>query len=91
MGLGLAFLASGAVGATLSMNLQDRFTPDGAAILFTFLLSTLAAILFGTVPAWKLSRVDVAALIQRPGHGRTRNRWSTSTTGRAGRTTSRTS
>jgi predicted permease len=72
VGLGLAFLASGAVGATLSMNLQDRFTPDGAAILFTFLLSTLAAILFGTVPAWKLSRVDVAALIQRPGHGRTR-------------------
>lgn len=71
-GLFLAYLASGLVTATVSMNFQEGFKPDGTAILFTFLLSTLAAVLFGTVPAWKLSRVDVASLIQRPGHGRTR-------------------
>ncbi len=71
-GLGLAYLAGGAITATLSMNFDGGFTPDASALAFVLLLSTLAAVLFGTAPAWKLSRVDVTNLIQRPGHNRTR-------------------
>ena len=71
-GLGLAYLAGGAVTATLSMNFETSFTPDGSVALFALLLSSVAAVLFGTAPAWRLSRVDVTTLIQRPGQARTR-------------------
>lgn len=71
-GLAVAFVAAGAITATLPGNFGGRFTPDGSVVVFALLLSTLAAVLFGTAPAWVLSRTDVGALLQRPGHGRTR-------------------
>jgi predicted permease len=72
VGLGVAYLASGLVSATVSMDLQGSLTPDGSAIAFTLFLSTLAAVLFGTAPAWTLAQTDVGTLIQRTGQGRTR-------------------
>jgi len=71
-GVGMAYLAAGAVTATVSMSFNTTFRPDGSVVLVALLLSTAAAVLFGTVPAWKLSRSDVTALLQRPGQGRTR-------------------
>jgi predicted permease len=71
-GLAVAYLATGLVTASVSMKLQGSFTPDGSAMAFTLLLSTLAAVLFGTAPAWTLARTEVGTLIQRTGHGRTR-------------------
>jgi predicted permease len=74
-GLGLAYLAPGAITAVLSMSFGTSFTPDGSVVVFAILLSTLAAVLFGTTPAWTLSKVDVTTLLQRPGHGRTKARF----------------
>jgi len=74
-GLALAYLAPKAITAAISMNIQAAFIPDASVVVFALLLSTLAAVLFGTAPAWSLSRVNVTTLLQRPGHGRTRARF----------------
>jgi len=71
-GLAVAHVGAGAITATLPGNFGDRVTPDGSVVVFALLLSTLAAVLFGTAPAWVLSRTDVGALLRRPGHGRAR-------------------
>jgi predicted permease len=71
-GLGVAYMGAGAISAALPMNFEAGFQPDGSVIAFTFLLAAAAAVLFGTAPAWKLSRIDVRTLIQRPGQARTR-------------------
>jgi predicted permease len=71
-GVGLSYLTTGVMNTTVSANLDTTFRPDGSVILFALLLSSGAAILFGTAPAWLLSRLDVAILLQRPGQGRTR-------------------
>jgi predicted permease len=70
-GLAVAYVAAGALGATV-WNLGSGFTPDGSVVAFAMLLSALAAVFFGTAPAWMLARVDVVTLLQRPGHARTR-------------------
>lgn len=75
VGLALAFASSGLVTASVSMEVQGHFVPDTNVIAFTLLLSTLSAVVFGTAPAWSLSRVDVATLIQRPGQARNRARF----------------
>ncbi|MGD2123245.1 MAG: ADOP family duplicated permease [Gemmatimonadota bacterium] len=74
-GLGLAYLAPRAITATVSMKIQTALTPDASVVIFALLLSTLAAVLFGTAPAWSLSKADVSTLLQRPGQGRTRARF----------------
>ncbi len=74
-GLGLAYLGPKAITATVSMNIQGTLTPDGSVVTFALLLSSLAVLLFGTAPAWSLSRTDVTTLLQRPGQGRTRARF----------------
>jgi len=71
-GLLLTYLGSGLVSATVSMDVQGGIQPDGTVLLFTVLLSSAAALLFGTVPAWQLSKVDVTNLLQRPGQARSR-------------------
>lgn len=71
VGLSLAYLAPKAITATVSMNIQAALTPDVSVVAFAFFLSTLAAVLFGTAPAWSLSRVNVTTLLQRPGQNRT--------------------
>lgn len=74
-GLALAYLAPKAITATVSMNIQATLTPDASVAGFALLLSTLAAVLFGTAPSWSLSRGSVTNLLQRPGQGRTRTRF----------------
>jgi predicted permease len=71
-GLGLAVAGTKAIPATLPGAFGGGFRIDPGVILFAFGLAALAAVLFGTLPAWRLSTVDVAALIQRPGQSRTR-------------------
>jgi predicted permease len=75
VGLGVAYLAPKAITAAVSMNIEGALSPDASVVAFALLLSTLAAVLFGTAPAWSLSRADVNTLLQRPGQNRTRARF----------------
>jgi len=71
-GLALAWLGAGALSATLPMNGGVTFTPDATVAAFAFLLAGGAAVLFGTAPAWRLSRLELVTTLHRPGHSRTR-------------------
>jgi predicted permease len=71
-GVALAYMGAGVMNSAISMNLETTFRPDASVALFALLLSAGAALLFGTAPAWRLSRTDVASLLERPGQGRTR-------------------
>jgi predicted permease len=71
-GLCLTFVGSGAIAATLPLTLEAGFAPDASVVMFALLLATLAAVLFGTAPAWALARTDAVTLVQRPGQERTR-------------------
>jgi predicted permease len=70
LGVAVAFVAADAAAATLPMSVAVQFQPDGTVIAFAVLLSSLAAVLFGTAPAWTLSRLNVLEALQRPGQGR---------------------
>ena len=70
LGVVVAFLAADATSATLPGAVGVQFRPDATVIAFTVLLSGLAAVLFGTAPAWMLSRLNLLEALQRPGQGR---------------------
>ncbi len=72
LGLGMAYLGAGLLSATLPVRFGTTFTPDGTVALAALVLSGAAAILFGTVPAWRLSHLELAQVLHRPGHSRTR-------------------
>jgi len=72
LGLGMAYFGAGLLSATLPMRFGTTFTPDGTVALAALALSGAAAILFGTVPAWRLSHLELAQALHRPGHSRTR-------------------
>jgi predicted permease len=70
LGIWIAFLATDAASATLPIAGGIRFRPNATVMVFCIALSGLAAFLFGTAPAWMLSRLSVVAVLQRPGQGR---------------------
>jgi len=72
LGVLLAFLSTDAAAATLPWSVAFDLSPDVTVVTFAVLLSTLAALLFGTAPAWMLSNVNVLEALQRPGQGRAR-------------------
>jgi predicted permease len=67
-GLLLAMWASHGIAAldtSLGIPLLDQTRVDGDVVVFTFAVSLLAALLFGTLPAWHASRtVDVSRRIR---------------------------
>jgi predicted permease len=72
LGILLAFMATDAAAATLPWSVAFELSPDITVVTFAVLLSSLAALLFGTAPAWMLSNVNVLEALQRPGQGRAR-------------------
>jgi len=70
LGVGVAFIAVDLAAVTLPASDGIDFRPSGTVVAFTVLLSSLAAVLFGTAPAWTLSRLNVLEALQRPGQGR---------------------
>jgi predicted permease len=54
------------------MSFVGDFKPDFTVVGFTLALSAGAAVLFGLVPAWQLSRVDISTFLHRQGHGKSR-------------------
>jgi len=76
LGIGVAVVAVRGAAVTLPWDIGARiaFRPDATVILFAVLLATLAAVLFGTGPAWSLSRLDPTRIIHRSGPGWTRTR-----------------
>jgi predicted permease len=70
LGIGIAYVAVDAVAATLPFTVGVQFRPDAMVVAFSVLLSSLAAVLFGTAPAWMLSRLNLLEALQRPGQGR---------------------
>jgi macrolide transport system ATP-binding/permease protein len=72
LGVGVAYLAADAAAVTLPMSVGIQFRPNGTVVAFAVLLSGLAAVLFGTAPAWMLSRQNVVEALQRPGQSRGR-------------------
>lgn len=72
LGIVVAFLATDAAALTLPRSIAFDLSPDATVVLFALLFSTIAALLFGTAPAWMLSAVDVAEALQRSGQARAR-------------------
>ena len=72
LGVAVAYLAADAAAATLPVSVGFEFRPDGTVVAFAAVLSGLAAVLFGTAPAWMLSRLNLVEALQRPGQGRAR-------------------
>ncbi len=72
MGVGVAYLAADAAAAMLPLSVAVGFHPSASVVVFAVVLSGMAAVLFGTAPAWMLSRVNVLEALQRPGQGRAR-------------------
>jgi putative ABC transport system permease protein len=72
----LMALAGGGLGLVLSASLTeamlqlvpllprgDRVAPDAAVVAFTLLVSTVTGLLFGSAPAWRISRTDVRSTL----------------------------
>ncbi len=72
LGVLVAFVATDAATEMLPATIAFDLNPDASVVGFSLLLSTLAALLFGTAPAWILSGVNVAQALGRTGQGRTR-------------------
>lgn len=73
LGVGVAFVATDAAAVTLPLSVAFDLSPDATVVTFALLLATLAALLFGTAPAWMLSSLNVVETLQRPGQGRARS------------------
>ncbi len=72
LGVGIAHLFSDAAAAVLPFSVAVNFRPDGGVVAFSLLVATLAALAFGTAPAWPLLRLNPLNALQRPGQGRAR-------------------
>ena len=72
LGIAVALWAAGLAAGLIPMTFAGDFRPDLSVVGFTMALSAGAAVLFGLVPALQLSRSDIAAFLQRQGHGKSR-------------------
>lgn len=50
-----------------SQNVPIQTTPDLAVLGFTFVVSLIAGIVFGILPAWRISRIDLAPVMRAAG------------------------
>lgn len=72
LGIVVTYLATDAAVLVLPQSIAFDLSPDITVVTFALLLSTAAALLFGTAPAWMLSGVNVADALQRSGQARAR-------------------
>jgi predicted permease len=72
LGVAMAYWGASLAAGLIPMSFVGDFKPDIAVIGFTLVLSGSAAVLFGLVPAWQLSRADVATFLHRQGHDKSR-------------------
>ena len=70
LGIGAAIWSNGFVARFLDMDLPLNLR----VIAFTFLVSLVTGTLFGTVPAWMVTRVDIGAALKSGGRGSTSGR-----------------
>jgi predicted permease len=78
-GFGILVAYSGLVGVRL---LGPRTIPrlaeiaiDGRVLAFTFLVSIVSGLLFGLVPAWRMSRLDLTPAIKQTGQSSGHSSW----------------
>ena len=71
IGIGLAFWGVHALAATVTSSLPvyGSITLDGRVLLFASLVTIVAGILFGSAPAWQLSRTDLHDTLTLRGDG----------------------
>jgi predicted permease len=72
LGIAVANWGASLAAGLIPMSFVGDFKPDVTVIGFTLALSAGAAVLFGLVPAWQLSRVDISTFLHRQGHGKSR-------------------
>jgi putative ABC transport system permease protein len=57
----------------------DEITLDGRVLAFTFVVSLVAGVLFGSIPAWQLSRRDASDVLREGARGSSGGNWARST------------
>ena len=75
LGVLLAFLGAPYVAGLLPETLTEPVTPDGSVLVFGLLVSVLAALVVGFLPALRASRADVRASFQPSGSGQGSSRF----------------
>jgi predicted permease len=64
LGFALAFLLPTLVPKILPVPMQFNLAPDGRVLGFTVLVSFATAIVFGLLPAWRATRVDLVSALK---------------------------
>ncbi|HKW50020.1 MAG TPA: ABC transporter permease [Gemmatimonadaceae bacterium] len=61
--------------ATTNLPRSDEIALDGRVLAFAILLSTIAGLLFGSVPAWQLSRRSSSEVLREGSRGSSAHQW----------------
>lgn len=69
LGVGVAFWAVGGLNRALPLNTLaiPQVHVDAAVLLFALLMTVLTGLLFGAVPAWRMTRINVNEILKQTG------------------------
>jgi predicted permease len=76
LGLGFAFLMTFYLAhqGSIALPLLSELRVDGAALVWTLLIATASAVLFGLAPAFRMAGKDIQEALKDSGHGTTEGR-----------------